>query len=218
MWSAFRSAAIAVVCAVRVATADHSQAPPAIDVSGTWTLDTYLSDSAQQVAASIRADLGQNDLAMFPGPPEGGRFGRGMGRRGQPPPEGSNRPTTPLNAEEQRALDAVTRPVRFPAPTLHIAQTAAAVTVDDAHGQSRTFDVTGKREQQMFDTTRAESSARYEGPQLVIDFDLGKGRKMTYTYSIVPTTRQLLVRVTFERAPNQPGPFEIKIVYNRASG
>jgi hypothetical protein len=39
---------------------------------------------------------------------------------------------------------------------------------------------------------------------------------LTYSYSIVPTTGQLLIRINFERVPEQPGPFDIKIVYNRS--
>jgi hypothetical protein len=31
----------------------------------------------------------------------------------------------------------------------------------------------------------------------------------------VPTTGQLVIRVNFERVPGQPGPFEIKLVYNK---
>jgi hypothetical protein len=147
---------------------------------------------------------------------EGGLFGRGTGRRGQSPRGGSNR-STPPSAEDQRALDAITQPVRYPPPTLRIEQSSTAVTVGDPQGRSRTFQTNGKREQQMFDDMRADSTAQWEGPQLVVDFDLGKNRKMTYTYSIVPTTHQLMVRVTFERGPNQPGSFEVRFVYNRAS-
>ena len=137
-----------------------------------------------------------------------------MGRR-QMPAE-SVRPRSTPSPEEQRAVDAITHPLRYPPPTLQIAQTAAAVTFAEGPNQARTFQVNGKREEQVFDTARADSTARWEGPQLVIAFDLGKGRKMTYSYSVVAPTRQMLVRVRFERAPNQPSPFEIKFVYDPA--
>ncbi len=203
---------VLTVGALAVGALLRAQAP--IDLSGTWTFDTYLSDNAQQVAASIRADLGQNDSGLAGGVSEGGRVGRSAGRRG---PAHAGRVTPAPNAEDQRVLDAITHPLRYPPPTLRIIQSSTTVTIRDPQGQSRAFQTNGKREQQMFDTARADSVARWEGPQMVVDIDLGNGRKLTYTYSIVPTTRQLLVRVTLERAPNQPGPFEIKFVYNRAA-
>jgi hypothetical protein len=202
-------AVTAILAALSIASA-----PAPVDLSGTWAFDTYLSDNPGQVAAALRADLGRTDFSPFGESSDRRGFGRGAGRRGQQTPAASNRASAP-SEQEQRALDAVTAIVRYPPLTLRIAQTDAAVTIDDAQGQSRTFTTNGKRETQMFDATRADSTARWEGPQLVADFDLGNGRKMIYTYSIVPTTRQLLVRVAFERAPNQPGPFEIKFVYDR---
>jgi hypothetical protein len=33
--------------------------------------------------------------------------------------------------------------------------------------------------------------------------------------SIVPTTGQLLIRINFERMRDVPGPFDVKIVYDR---
>jgi hypothetical protein len=122
-----------------------------------------------------------------------------------------------LSTDEQRTLDMITTPVRYPPPSLQVSETQTAVTFTDAEGRTRSFQTNGKREPQSFDSARVESSARREGPQLVIDFDLGKGRKMTYTYFVVPTSQQLLLRITFERAPKEPGPFEVKYVYARAA-
>jgi hypothetical protein len=204
------------VLAIVAAVTGRAQTPkPAVDLAGTWTLDTYLSDSPEQVAASIRFDLGPEGFGAFSGMPE--RRARGMGRRGQPSGGEQGGSSAAPNPEDQRALDNITAAVRYPPPTLQITRTDTSITIGAAEGQSRTFQTSGRREQQMFDDTRADSTARREGPQVVVDFDLGKGRKMTCMYSIVPTTGQLRVRVRFERAPNDPGPFEVKYVYNRAS-
>jgi hypothetical protein len=215
MRTSSRTSLITAACALVLTSLGHGQAP-GLDLAGTWKLDTYLSDNPQQVAASIDADLRQNDFDLFAGGAEQERGGRETGRRGEPPPQRPQRPPNAPKPEEQRALDAITQGVRYPPPTLRITQTPTAVTIGDAQNQPRTFRVNGKREQQTFDTARADTTAHWEGPQLVIDFDLSKGRKMTCTYSIVPTTNQLMMRVTFERAPNQPGPFEIRFVYNKA--
>jgi hypothetical protein len=201
-----------IACMLDTGPLARAQAPP-IDLSGAWTLNTSLSDNPQQVAASIRVGLGEDDFGVFAGSADIDRNGRAMGRRQRP--ADAVRPRSTPSPEEQRAFDAITHPLRYPPPTLRIAQTAAAVTFTEGPSQSRTFQVNGKREEQVFDTARAESIARWEGPQLVIGFDLGKGRKMTYSSSVVATTRQMLVRVRFERAPNEPSPFEIKFVYDR---
>jgi len=208
---------VAAIAIVAAAVAHAQTSKPALDLAGTWTLDTYLSDSPEQVAASIRIDLGQDGSGAFSGMPERGRA-RGMGRRGQPPRGEGGGSAAATSPEDQQALDNITAAVRFPPPTLRITQTDASIVIGDVQGPSRTFQINGRREQQMFDTTRADSVARREGPQVVIDIDLGKGRKMTLIYSIVPTTAQLRMRVRFEKAPNDLGPFEVKYIYNRASG
>jgi hypothetical protein len=192
-----------------------AQTPPApVDLTGTWTLDTFVSDNPGQVTAAIRTDLGQNRTDIFDPFPE--TRGRGtMGRRGQAQGRESSGSQSAPSADEQRAIDDVTASVRYPPLTLRVAQSGDAITFTDANGQSRSFAVNGKRQQQVFDTTHADCTARWEGPQLVVEIDLPKGRKMISTYGIAPTTRQLLLRISFERAPGQPAPFEIKYAYNR---
>ncbi|HZP47176.1 MAG TPA: hypothetical protein VFB07_01485 [Vicinamibacterales bacterium] len=161
-----------------------------VDFSGTWTLDTYLSDNSEQVAAAIRADLrigSDTSTFLMTG-------ARGPRERGRNPHQADAKPP---NADEQKQIDDLTMALRYPAPTLKITQSGDAVTLTDAQGQTRTLD-------------------HWEGPQLVATTDLGNGRRMTATYSLVPTTKQLMVRTVIERAPNQPGAFEIKQVYDRA--
>jgi hypothetical protein len=180
-----------------------------------------LSDHPQQVAAAIRIDLGQGaGETSFGGAPERGRSGRGEGgRRGQggSQPAGSNR-ANDLALEEQNRLDELIAAVRYPPTMLTISQTASAVTFTDEQGRALTFTTDGKREKGTLNGNPLETTTKWEGPLLVSERDLGKGRRMTSTYSIVPTTKQLIVRVEFERSPGQPGPFEIKQVYNRADG
>jgi hypothetical protein len=167
--------------------AQTSGAP--VDLSGTWTLDTNLSDNPEQVAAAIRADLHLGcETATFVMRNDRGRS------RGRPEPR-DTAPKEP-NADEQKRIDDLTTALRYPPPTLRIAQTGTTLTLTDAQGQTHTL-------------------SHWEGPQLVSTTDLGGGRRMTSTYSLLPMTRQLIIRTQIERAPNQPGPFEIKQVYDR---
>src|SRR5712692_8003609 len=53
------------------------------NLSGTWTLDSYLSDNPEQDARELRFDTGQSSLEESREPMEGERYGgRGMGRGG----------------------------------------------------------------------------------------------------------------------------------------
>ena len=187
----------------------------AVDLSGKWTLDTVLSDSPEQIAAAIRLDVGQGGGENLFGESGGGGAARGTGgRRGGGPRSTSGRNPQP-NAEEQKRIDELTESLRYPPTALSIAQTPSAITVTDEQQRARTLTPTGKREKQTVGSASIDVTTRWEGPQLVSDEDLGGGRLVRYTYSIVPTTKQLLVRVAIDRTAGFPGPFQIRLVYNR---
>jgi hypothetical protein len=207
--------AVGLVILSGVLAGAQAGAPP-VDLSGMWRLDTYLSDRPEQVDASIRANF------EFAGDtvPAGAAFGRGergrerpAGDRNQPRDRGNTRDQK-RDEDVQQLLD-LTAMVRLPATTLTVTEDASMVTFTDAAGQSHTFHTNGSREKQTVGTATLETSARWEGPQLVVDVDLTKGRRMTLTYSIVPASKQLLLRVAFERAPRDLAPFEVKHVYDR---
>lgn len=208
---------LAAILATTIA-ASQSSAPPAIDLSGRWTLNTYVSDNPEQVAASIRVDFGVGGSDELFGRGEGERFGRRGGRgEGQRNAGGGSKAPDQPSVEEQNRLNQLTEPVRYPPTTLVVSQTADAVTFTDAQGQARTLATTGKREKQTIGANTIDVTTRWQGPQLISEEDLGKGRRMIFTYSIVPATKQLLLRVALERATGQRGPFEIKYLYDRAS-
>jgi hypothetical protein len=75
----------------------------------------------------------------------------------------------------------------------------------------------GTREKRFTEAGPSARTAAWEGPQLKVAYDVGRAGTLTYTYFVVPTTGQLLIRVNCERVPAQPGPFDIKLVYNRRS-
>ncbi len=213
-------AAIAVAVAGTVASSQPG-APGGLDLSGRWTLNTYLSDNPEQVAASIQFDFGLGGPDRLPDRgSEPGRFGRRGGGRGEPQGtrEGSRGASRDQPSQEElNRLNELTEPVRYPLTTMVVSQKPDAVTFTDAQGQARTVATTGKREKQTIGASTIDVTSRWEGPQLISEEDLGKGRKMIFTYSAVPPTKQLLLRIALERAPGQRGPFEIKYLYDRAS-
>lgn len=192
-----RSLLTSAVLTTSVTLAALAQTPAGTPagLSGTWTLDTYLSDRPEQIAAAIRIDLGfgREAEAVAPnGPPPEGMRGGDPRRRGRGQPPRIDAPS----AEEQNKLEEQLSPLRYPPTSLKVEAAADRATATDDQGQARTL--------------------RWDGPQLTFDQDIGKGRKVLYTYSIVPTTRQLLVRVRFDRGPGLSSPFEIRYVYNRS--
>jgi hypothetical protein len=201
----------------------RAQSPaPSADLSGTWTLDTYLSDSPEQIATAVRLDLGLAAADMSFGRGEGRGSGAARGGRDADRERGSaaarnTPPRSDLSQDEQARIDEVTTLVRYAPATVTVAQTATSVTFTDPRSGPRTFQTSGKREKQTFGSTTVDSTARWEGPQLVIELDLPKDRKMTTNWSIVPTTKQLMMRVTFARGPLEIGPFQIKQVYGRST-
>jgi hypothetical protein len=54
----------------------------------------------------------------------------------------------------------------------------------------------------------------WEGPQLVVAYDVGNAGTLTYRYDKAPTTGQLVVRVSFERKSGGTSPLEVKLVYD----
>src|SRR4051794_35543899 len=99
-WSG-RTAIGAILLLLPVVVA--SQAP--VDLSGKWTLDTYLSDNPEQIAAALRIDTGQGGgEALFGEAGAAGAFGRGGGGRRASGRGGDVQSRQP-SADEQKRID-----------------------------------------------------------------------------------------------------------------
>ena len=107
--------------------------------------------------------------------------------------------------------------MEFPPTTLAITQGDTSVTITAGQRTPDVFRTDGKSEKRSLEAGTVNRTAVWEGPYLRVAYDMGRAGTLTYTYSIVPTTRQLLIRVNVERVPGDPGPFEIKLVYNRTT-
>jgi hypothetical protein len=207
----------ALVSGVRVESAQDTPAPGA-SLAGTWRLDPSLSDHPQQIALALRINTGEADPVELFGQAARGAPGRGRGARGGAPEEDRSGQSAGSNDEEREAdrkvLAELTEPIRVPPLTLTIAQaeaitiTGAGKTPDVSSGRTDKYEVAGRT---------IERTATREGPTLVVTYDADDAGFLTYTYGLAPTTGQLIVRITVGRRANQPGPFVIKLVYNRAA-
>jgi hypothetical protein len=212
------TAAISLVATVTLARA-QSDSFSALNLAGRWTLDPYLSDNPGQVAAAIRMGLGSAlGEELFPGGQEAGRPGtvgtRGP-ERGRPGRPGDGKPQDkPLNTEEKNQLNELAQVLQYPPLALSISQSSSTLALTDPHGQTRTLQLTGKSEKQPLGSNVVDCTTKVEGPQIISEYQVGKGRTLVYRYSRVPTTGQLLITISFERVEGQPGPVQIRQVYD----
>jgi hypothetical protein len=209
--------------ALAAATASAAALQGGPMLSGAWTLDSYLSDNPEQIARALRLDTGQSPTDESLGGLEGGRYGgRGMGRGGYGRggygraggAPSSGRPE-PISAEDSKLLQELTDAVQFAPPALTITQTGSDVTIAGGSGAAQTLHGNGKAEKQQLGAGLVERTASWEGPHLVVRYQVGHAGTLKYTYSVAPTTRQLVVRVSFDRG-QQTAPFEIKLIYDPA--
>lgn len=217
-------AALIVLIGIGGARGVYAQAPAGRpDFSETWAFDTYLSDNPEQIARALRLDTGQpGDEALIGRGTGRGSFG-GAGRIGSGretlggEPRGRAEAADQMSAEDRKKVTELTNAVQFASPTLTITQTEGTITVAGDRGATQTILTNGKAEKYALETGTVERVARWEGPTFVIAYDVGHAGTLTYAYVLVPTTKQLLIRVNFERLRGEPGPFEIKLAYNRRS-
>jgi hypothetical protein len=202
-----RAAAVVIVLGVPCAAALAQGVPAARpNLAGVWTLDWYLSDNPQQVAEALRIDTGQRGDQVFG--PERARGGSGRGNA-------AGARASQLGGDDQKRLEELTAAVQFPPTTLTISQTDADITIGAPSGTARTLRTDGKRERYQLKTGAVDRTATWEGPQLIVTYEVSRAGQLTYTYRVVPTTRQLLIKVNFVR-DGMPGPIEIKVVYGLA--
>jgi hypothetical protein len=180
-------------------------------VAGSWRLNTYLSDSPAQIAQALRYNT---DEARWCGD-VGRRPARGSdARKKDRKEEQTEEKKDSLAPEDRKRLKEFTDAVQFAPTRLTISEDGSDVTLTTLSRGVQTLHVTGKAESYTIDAGTIKRTAEWEGPTLIVTYDLGRGGTLRYTYLVVPTTGQLLVRVGYERPSGEAGPFEIRLVYD----
>lgn len=196
---------IPLVCAAapgRAASADHP------DLSGSWTLNRQLSQLPAEVGFGLIVPLDTGDASQQGGRSRGGGRGGGGGGGAEPAPRVLME--SPEDAAKVRELVLIEM---TPASSLTIVQTDALVTITDSHG-TRTFHTSGKEDIQQLLAGPIGTTAKWEGPKLVIDYNIEKDRKVRYTYGREAASSPLVVQVQFlEKGKGDA----IKRVYDRTS-
>jgi hypothetical protein len=193
------------------------QASAQVDFSGTWTLDREMS--ADLSKATFEPQQTQTRRASgFSGGFGGRGFGgrNGGGRSARPAPgdnttrDGESAPT----ADERTRLRELADYVKGFTSIVVAHSDHSTFTVTDALGRSRLFPTDGSKTQHALATTTVESTTRWDGPHMVTAYTISPTRELVFTYTLVPATKQLVLRVRLDESgrPRADVP-ELRLVY-----
>ena len=159
-------------------------------IAGAWVLNPALTQRPQEIGFS--ADWARPQGSETEG---GGRSG-GRSRRGG----GSGAAGVPAisreSADDGTRLQQLTEEARTPPSRLTIVRENSTVTIADDQGRVRTFRPDGQLQELTIGTVALPSTARWEGPTLVVIYDVETGRQLRYRYtpSADPTRLQVDIR------------------------
>jgi hypothetical protein len=199
--------ALAVIASVRAEQGD-AQKP---DFSGKWTLDRGISTDPAQIEFVPPANASRRPQRGGIGGIGGGGFGRGGRRR----TDGGDSADS-LTPIEQERLKALTNQLKTATATLVISHHDPDFVVNDAQNHTLFLHATGEPEENHLGETTINSSTHWEGPRLVTECVLGSRLTLVYTYTLLPETRQLVVRVARQTGDRQRAGQDVRLVYRPA--
>jgi hypothetical protein len=180
------------------------------DFSGTWSLDRSLSTDPGQMTLLPSAGSGRSAISSR------GRGGIGIGGfdRQRGGGQGARGEADALTPEEQARLKVLTNQLKTASGTLVITHKEPSFIVSDAQGNALFFETDGASDDNQLAGETLTSSTHWDTSRLVTEYVLGSHLTVVYTYTLLPKTNQLVLRVTRKTNSTQrtPAP-EIKLAY-----
>ena len=195
---------LTILAALQVlhAAAENDVSKP--DFSGTWKLDRSIStDPAQIEFAPAPVENRRAVRGGF------GGFGRGGGGR-RAAGRSAAEELTPL---EQERLKALTDELKTASATLVISHHDPAFVVNDAQDHTLFFRTTGESDENHAGATTITSSTHWDGARLVTECVLGSRLTLTYSYTLLPNTKQLVIRVARKTDDRRQAGQDVRLVY-----
>jgi hypothetical protein len=128
----------------------------------------------------------------------------------------SRLPAPPRSPDEQTRLRELVDQIRKASASLVISHNDPSLAITDSQGHTQIFQTTGDTDQHQLASVVVESATHWDGARLVTAYTVSTGRRLVYTYTLLPATRQLVVRIRLDgdraRAP------EVKFVYIQTPG
>jgi hypothetical protein len=117
---------------------------------------------------------------------------------------------------EQERLKALTDQLKTATGTLVISHHDPDFVVNDAQNHTLFLHTTGVNDDNHVGATTVSSSTHWDGSRLVTECVLGSRLTLLYTYTLVPNTKQLVVRVSRKAGDRQRAGQDVRLVYRPA--
>src|SRR3954467_15782721 len=194
-----RSLLLASLVAAALAPAAAARAQSTSPIAGVWRLNRSLSEVPPEIGFNVNWIAPPSRGGQNSGSGGGGRGRRGSGGGDAVP---GSFPTSHESYDDARRLQLVTADARNPPMRLMIVDAAAAVTITNELGQSRTLHPTGKEDGVEIQGVSFIVTTRRDGDRLVVNYAVERNRDVRYTSSRSASPSQLIVEVQFlEQGP-----------------
>jgi hypothetical protein len=174
--------------------------------SGRWSLDPALSSDPSKAAFDGTPDRGRSRT--------GGRRGGGFGGFG-----GSSGGNTggAMTSDERTRLQELTNQIKRSFAQLTISHSELTLAITDPQDHTQLFQTDGIKDQHQLTSITAESTTHWDDTHLVTEYALSSSRKLVYTYTLVPRTDQMVIRIRLDATSrSRAAPQEVMLVYSRA--
>jgi hypothetical protein len=113
--------------------------------------------------------------------------------------------------DDSTRMQQLTGEARTPPEHITIVQKADSVSIADDQGHSRTFHPDGHLDELTLGTIALPTTARWDGPSLVVTYEVDTARQLRYTFTPADNPKRLLVDVRFLQRGHDGD--EVKLTY-----
>ena len=204
------AAAVAFRAVAQTVPAPPVPAEARPDLSGNWSLDLGISNDPSKVNFEATQDnRSQRSSGLGGGSRRRGGFGGFRGAR--PDSRDMAAASTP---EEHARLQALTGLLRTASTSLVISHHDPSFVINDAQNHTQFFKTDGSIDEHQLGSVTVTSTTHWDGSRLVTAYSLSSRQQLVCTYTLLPATKQLMLRVKRDVAEVQRGTGpELKLVY-----
>jgi hypothetical protein len=184
------------------------------DFSGTWSLDPSISSDLSKASLDAPQNRRIERSSGFGG---GSRRRGGLGGFGGARPDSQD--TAASSTPDERArVQAFMDLLKKGSASLVISHHDPSFVVNDAQNQTQFFKTDGSVDEHHLGSIDVTSTTHWEGSRLVTAYALNSRQQLVYTYTLLPATKQLVLRVRRDLTEVQRGAGpELKLVYTLMS-
>src|SRR5579864_9121762 len=103
-----------------------------------------------------------------------------------------------MTSEERSRLQELTNQIKRSSAELTISHSDPTLAITDPQGHTQLFQTDGSKDQHQLPSIMAESTTHWDDAHLVTEYELSSSRKLVYTYTLVPRTDQMSIRIRLD--------------------